>query len=1294
MRTLKPYISSSFADLQGYRALALRVLRALPSIDYHFSPIGMEDYGASAKRPADRCTLDIAEADFVILILGFSAGSLDLGSISDQRSVTYVLKEIKEAINNSKPILAFCLPEGAIVSAAKPKERIEQEASESIQKIRDILAEAGFLFATVKSPEEFEEKLVESIFQEFIKEDYISFKRHYMGFFERIGEWMTTVKTNAPLPRYTTNIFMQRMCLVQGSLCSGKTQLLAYLKWEMSLGQFPVLAKIIEWQIDHGRYGSAILPANDTFLVELVRVGGLKKIDFEIAITECMRKARGKTLVLLIDDLDSYLFGPDRSNSAPHASEKDLCEHHQAHQHDSVVRFVRVASAFNTLYEIVQRGAFVVATTTLPVDLFVHMLRRTRRVCEAVSESLFPLDYREFEEFVKTIERKYAVNDEFVADYPKGLPLAHRILLDAGIRGDALDRAQLIHALDSKLTLIRIVTIMLKQRCNPASPTDTPLDGETGEIGSPWRLLNLASAVSTLEDSELRHVEVSHFAEIIRSARETLEPLMEMVIFALDETVDASRARKLAEYSRWVLSFYSISPIPLENLKAHLLDVYSIVCSEGKIGSNDCQSEKFVSRLIVEFQRIGILHRLEIPNNNGVRMPYVHSSVFTRCVARFCGGNGLKKTAVIHKRQVKPSLKIFGKKLLHFEPRTPMKVPGHLEQRLRHEEKIVAVLAYATALIQEDVAAEVNLCFRAAWGLYICELGGWRNLYLRMGDIHQGWRVTCDMHDWVEYVIAQREDLRRSADFCRFAAQAICDRAGYVRLLDDYDFALFLYGRARSLNELAEKSGSHAEVCSKVAEVIDGGTKCCYFVRNPLEDFPHIGHGFNQNAQYPWNAPRGKLRSRIEHILKGLKSTFVRLKSGLELHSFIKILADHAVLEKLLGALRIALFADICLCSIDHTRQEGKKSASPTAHNSTPNGLFAFTRKRLKSELDRSWPQGLFSSKDVQLLKLLATPHPFVEGGRLAAVTAELSDIMGRADADLPGKTKKYRDLRFVNQKTREDRYLGFHPARLIAFLLRSYPTLLGFEEEPRMRYFDVAESNRAIRMARTYGLADILLCLLRLRAASHRASGNHLYALLDYLTFLFGWPAIPAADDSEHGYLTPRYIFPLSSPDSIIRWVMESRGYISRIPSTAERMLAFVRAGEFWEIDVLEAWRGAESGHSCAISEYVKDALLQDDRFRALQSPNLSDAERERICGQLEIEHTRVMGFLDERFQDLKSMPPNSESEPSPSVSAAMPAKTVRSATPQKGQATGNARRKAADRSEVNIRTSKPRKR
>ncbi len=91
------YVSSTFQDLEDYRAKVLEALRSNRHID-----IAMEHYGAQNRRPLDKCLEDVANCDLYVGLFAWRYGYIPN---NQTKSITEL--EFEQAIKTKRPRLIF-----------------------------------------------------------------------------------------------------------------------------------------------------------------------------------------------------------------------------------------------------------------------------------------------------------------------------------------------------------------------------------------------------------------------------------------------------------------------------------------------------------------------------------------------------------------------------------------------------------------------------------------------------------------------------------------------------------------------------------------------------------------------------------------------------------------------------------------------------------------------------------------------------------------------------------------------------------------------------------------------------------------------------------------------------------------------------------------------------------------------------------------------------------------------------------------------------------------------------------
>ncbi len=118
------YLSSTYSDLKDCRVLAYQALRKLGH-----DVVSMEDYGASDRRPLDKCLADVAACDIYVGVFAWRYGYVPP---NETKAITEL--EYREARRLKKPCLIFLLDE----NAPWPKTQIDRE-SEKIETLREEL---------------------------------------------------------------------------------------------------------------------------------------------------------------------------------------------------------------------------------------------------------------------------------------------------------------------------------------------------------------------------------------------------------------------------------------------------------------------------------------------------------------------------------------------------------------------------------------------------------------------------------------------------------------------------------------------------------------------------------------------------------------------------------------------------------------------------------------------------------------------------------------------------------------------------------------------------------------------------------------------------------------------------------------------------------------------------------------------------------------------------------------------------------------------------------------------------
>jgi len=135
-RLAKVLISSTSEDLREYRARLFDTLRRLQPVD----GVGMEWFGASAKRPVDLCKAEVEQVDLVVLVLAHRYGwvpSQDEGG-DGERSITRI--EYEHALSQDKPVLAFLVDDKAPWTGARDRDRLTSDLTDAqaLEVLRDV----------------------------------------------------------------------------------------------------------------------------------------------------------------------------------------------------------------------------------------------------------------------------------------------------------------------------------------------------------------------------------------------------------------------------------------------------------------------------------------------------------------------------------------------------------------------------------------------------------------------------------------------------------------------------------------------------------------------------------------------------------------------------------------------------------------------------------------------------------------------------------------------------------------------------------------------------------------------------------------------------------------------------------------------------------------------------------------------------------------------------------------------------------------------------------------------------
>jgi hypothetical protein len=104
-RNRTAYLSSTFDDLQSFRAAAAKGLRRLG-----LQVVGMEDYVAADQRPLDQCLADVERCDLYVGLFAHRYGYIPEAGNPDGLSITEL--EYRQALNR-KPCLIFLVADDA-----------------------------------------------------------------------------------------------------------------------------------------------------------------------------------------------------------------------------------------------------------------------------------------------------------------------------------------------------------------------------------------------------------------------------------------------------------------------------------------------------------------------------------------------------------------------------------------------------------------------------------------------------------------------------------------------------------------------------------------------------------------------------------------------------------------------------------------------------------------------------------------------------------------------------------------------------------------------------------------------------------------------------------------------------------------------------------------------------------------------------------------------------------------------------------------------------------------------------
>lgn len=113
---LEVYISSTSMDLETRRQ---GVIKAVLDVGYH--PVAMENYGAVASPPLDKCRADVRACDVYVLLVAWRYGFVPEGQTESITALEY-----REAIKHQKKCLVFVLDE----NAAWPRSMMDRDPTQ------------------------------------------------------------------------------------------------------------------------------------------------------------------------------------------------------------------------------------------------------------------------------------------------------------------------------------------------------------------------------------------------------------------------------------------------------------------------------------------------------------------------------------------------------------------------------------------------------------------------------------------------------------------------------------------------------------------------------------------------------------------------------------------------------------------------------------------------------------------------------------------------------------------------------------------------------------------------------------------------------------------------------------------------------------------------------------------------------------------------------------------------------------------------------------------------------------
>jgi WD40 repeat protein len=117
------YISSTYADLRGYRLAVIGALRRM-----NHRVVCMEDYGAADNRPLDKCLSDVASCDIYVGIIAWRYGYVPNQDNPAGRSITEL--EYRHALDRKLPCLIFMLDADqpwppSLMDSGRDRERLD-----------------------------------------------------------------------------------------------------------------------------------------------------------------------------------------------------------------------------------------------------------------------------------------------------------------------------------------------------------------------------------------------------------------------------------------------------------------------------------------------------------------------------------------------------------------------------------------------------------------------------------------------------------------------------------------------------------------------------------------------------------------------------------------------------------------------------------------------------------------------------------------------------------------------------------------------------------------------------------------------------------------------------------------------------------------------------------------------------------------------------------------------------------------------------------------------------------------